>query len=150
MKFDKPLVAAAIGAVSMVPGEVITRGLLSLGLGKYSVFELHSMVVTINRPSESMGFVVSCIIGAITAVVFYYAIGIIGQDYLVHKAVGAAILFWFAAEMIFTATIEGHFIDIRPISDYAIHFIGVVGYGITLGLLFNRYLFNSSPAYKKE
>lgn len=148
MKPDKPLIAAVISAASTVVGELMTRACLMVGIGKYSMYELHSLLVTINRPSEAMGVIVGLVVGGFSGIVFYYALVLIGWDYLVAKSIGFSVLCWVMAELIFTATIEGHFIDIRPITDYYVHLFGAIGYGATTGILFKAYL--RSPSDSKS
>jgi ABC-type uncharacterized transport system permease subunit len=144
LKYDKPLIATIIGAASTITGEILTRVLLSLGIGKYSLYELISFIVTINRPSEIVGLIMSCIIGGVISVVFYYALEKLGQDYLILKGTFISLVFFALAEVIFTATIEGKYINIRPMEDYYIHIFAALGFGLTLGFLFEKYLFNPS------
>lgn len=147
MRYDKPLTAIMIGAVSTLTGEIITRALVALGIGKYSVFQLFSLIVTLNRPSEVIGLIVDFLVGGLMGVSFYYAIEKIGQDYMVAKATIVSIAFWVLAELIFSISIEGHTIDVRPMADYYVHLSGAIGYGIILGLLFKRYLFSSAKSF---
>jgi hypothetical protein len=142
LKFDKPLIATIIGAASTITGELLTRVILSLGIGQYSLYELISFIVTINRPSEIMGLIMAWIIGGFAGIVFYYALDKLGQDYLVVKAVFFSLIFFALAEILFTATIEGKYINIRPMEDYYIHVLAALGFGLTLGVLFKKYLFN--------
>lgn len=146
LKCDKPLIASVLGALSTIAGEFVTQSLLWMGFGKYSIYQLISMTITLNRPTEIIGLIVNFILGGFIGSAFYYAIKTIGQDYLVVKSIAVSLFFWFLSEMIFTATIEGHFIDIRPISDYYVHLIGATAYGTTVGLLFKTYLFRSSAS----
>jgi hypothetical protein len=150
LKYDKPLIAFVIGAAATISGELLTRALLSMGIGKYSLYELISFYITINRPSEITGLFLGCMLGGLVAVLFYYALAKIGLDYLVVKGVIFSILSYFIAEMVFTSDIEGHFIDIRPIADYYVHASAGIIYGITMGLLFKTYLFNSSTFSKHK
>lgn len=148
MNSDDILTAGVLGAVSTITGEIVSRILLSFGIGKHSLYELTSYLVTINRPSVPMGLIVSCIIGGVIGSVFYYALGRLGTDRLVVKAVAASLCAWLLAETIITATIEGHFIDIRPISDYYVHLSAALVYGATLGLLFKTFLFRARGSSK--
>lgn len=141
MKYDKPLIAGLFGALSTLISELVTQALVSLGIGKYSVYELDSLLITFNRPSIIMGSIVNFIAGGAIAVLFYYALSKLGQDYLVYKGLAVGLLSWGLFELIFTAIVEGHFFDIRPMSDYYIHLFGSAAFGITLGLLFEKYLF---------
>lgn len=150
MKYDKPLVAGVIGAASTITGEVVTRALILFGFGKYSVYQLISLTITLNRPTKIIGLIVNCIIGSFIGIAFYYALNIIGRDYLAVKSIAVSLFFWFLSEMIFTATIEGRFIDLRPISDYYVHLFGATAYGTTVGMLFKTSLFNSSIPSKYE
>lgn len=141
MKYDKPLIAGVLGAISTIAGQVITRGLVSTGIGKYSVYQLISLIVTINRPHEFIGLINNFIIGGFFGVVFYYSLILLGRDYLFLKAICASLFFWILSEIIFTSAIEGRYIDVRPFSDYYVHLIGATSYGATMGWLFKRYLF---------
>lgn len=138
---NKPMVAALIGALSTVPAEILTRVLVSMGIGKFSVYQLDSLLITFNRPTSFMGMIVNFIAGGSVAVLFYYAVEKIGQDYLVYKSTFIGALVWLIYELVFTSTVEGKFFGLRPVSDYYVHLIGAITFGITLGLLFNRYLF---------
>jgi hypothetical protein len=141
MKYDKPLVAAAIGAASTVAGEVVTRGLVSFGIGKYSVYQLISFIVTVNRPHEFIGMINNLIFGGFYGIVFYYSLMLLGRDHLVLKAIDASLFFWIVSELIFSSTIEGRYIDVRPFADYYVHLSGATAYGATMWWLFKRYLF---------
>ncbi|MHB8074203.1 hypothetical protein [Desulfosporosinus fructosivorans] len=140
MKYDKPLIAAIIGAVSTVPSEVLTRLLLLFGIGKYSIYQLDSLLITFNRPTTIIGLIVNFIVGGFVGIVFYYSLEKIGTDYLTIKSASVGALLWVFFELMFTLTVEGEYIDIRPISDYYVHIFGSLVYGITLGLLFKKYL----------
>jgi len=144
VEYDKPLIAGLLGALSTLIGEISTQLLIYLGVGKYSIYQLDSLLITFNRPSIIVGFIVNFIAGGFIGILFYYAISKLGQDYLVFKGAGVGLLSWGIFELILTATIEGNFIDIRPMSDYYIHLVGTIVFGITLGALFNKYLFNAS------
>ncbi|VBB09043.1 Hypothetical protein LUCI_4329 [Lucifera butyrica] len=144
MKHNKPLTAGILGAVSTITGEVVTKFLTWLGFGKYSIYQLISMTVTLNRPTEIIGLIVNFILGGFIGIAFYYSLILIGRDYLVLKSTAVSLFFWFLAEIIFTAIIEGHFIAIRPISDYYVHLSGAIAYGVTVGLLFKVYIFNEN------
>jgi hypothetical protein len=146
LKYDKPLTAGLLGAFSTLTGEISTQLLLFLGFGKYSLYQLDSLLITFNRPSIAIGFIVNFTAGGAIAILFYYAISKLGRDFLVFKAVAVGLLSWGIFELILTATIEGRYIAIRPMSDYYVHLIGTIVFGITLGLLFNRYLFNQSAS----
>lgn len=146
MKYDKPLIACSIGAISTIISEIITQSFVLSGIGKYSIYQLISLVITINRPTEIIGMIVNFIIGGFLGVVFYYALGIIGADYLVIKSFAASLIFWFFSEMIFTAVIEGRYIEVRPVIDYYIHLAGASCYGIAVGLLFEKYLFQNAKS----
>ncbi|MDR3564434.1 MAG: hypothetical protein P4N41_25765 [Negativicutes bacterium] len=141
MKYDKPLIAGLFGALSTLISEIVTQVFVFFGIGKYSVYELDSLLITFNRPSILLGFIVNIIAGGAIAILFYYAIGKLGQDYLVFKGAAVGLVGWGIFELLLTATVEGHFFEIRPMSDYYIHLIGTVIFGISLGLFFEKYLF---------
>lgn len=142
LKYDKPLVAALLGALSTVPAEMVSRIMLYSGIGQYSIYQLDSMLITFNRPHEMLGLIVNFIIGGTVGVIFYYSIKLLGYDYLIYKSVFVGILASALTEFLITGLIEGKYIEIRPISDYYLHIVGALVFGLTLGILFNRFIFN--------
>jgi H+/Cl- antiporter ClcA len=142
LQYDKPLIAAAMGALSTIPAEIISRILLFSGIGKYSIYQLDSLLITFNRPNEFLGFYLNGIIGGIVGIAFYYSIKFLGEDYLVYKSIFVGLLASALSELLITALIEGKYIEIRPIGDYFLHIISAMIFGLTLGILFNKYLFN--------
>lgn len=140
MNYDKPLMAAAIGFISTISYEISTQILLHFGVGKYSLYQLNSFIITINRPNIIIGLIVSFGIGCLAGILFYYIAQKLGTDYITIKALIFSILVWLTLELVFTALVEGKTIDIRPISDYFNKFYGTIAFGITLGLLFKRFL----------
>jgi len=150
LKYDKPLVAGVIGALSTIPAEIFTRVLVAIGIGKYSVYQLDSLIVTFYRPTEIIGLIVNFIFGGFIAILFYYAVQKLGQDYLVLKGLVTGLLSWSVTEILITMTVEGKYFDIRPINDYYVHILGAIVFGITLGLLFNKYLFTKPIQLNKQ
>jgi hypothetical protein len=141
MNFDKPLVAILIGILSTIPYEIFTRIILFFGIGKYSEYQLSSLVVTLDRPSAVMGFFVSSFLGGFSALIFYYALNKLGSDYLLIKGLFTGLIVFLVLETIFTWLIEGpKLIPLRPMSDYFIHMLGSSIFGSTMGILFKRYL----------
>ncbi|TGE34488.1 hypothetical protein [Desulfosporosinus sp. Sb-LF] len=133
--------AALLGALSTIAGEIVTRALVFFGIGKYSIYNLDSLLVTFNRPTPILGLIVNFIVGGSVGVILYYKIKQIGLDYLVIKSACVGILAWAPLEFAFTVTVEGKYIELRPISDYYVQILGAIIFGITMGILFNKYLF---------
>lgn len=145
MKYDKPLVAVLIGALSTIPYEIFTRLLVSLGVGKYSVYQLSSLIVTMNRPTAIMGVVTTSLVGGSIALIFYYALKKLGWDYLVLKGLLTGLLSWVVMEAIYVWLIEGpNLIQSRPVNDYYLEMFGSAVFGIILGLLFRKYFLKES------
>lgn len=141
MEDIKILKAGAIGIFSTILSEVASIVLLYLGIGKYSVYQLNSLIVTINRPSEIMGLIVNFIVGSCVSVFIYLLLKKKGHGLIVLKCVMAGLITWILWEFIFTLTIEGKTIPIRPINDYYNHLFGTFVFGVSVGLLQNRYIF---------
>ena len=75
------------------------------------------------------------------ALIFYYSLRVLGRDYLVVKAAAFSLLTWLFSEILFMWLIEGRgFVPYRPINDYYSELLGAVAFGITVGLLFRKYL----------
>jgi hypothetical protein len=142
--YDKPLVAGALGAISTIPYEIFTRLLLAAGVGKYGVFELTSLIITLNRPTFLLGAVMTFIVGGYCALIFYYSLKKLGPDHLTIKSICFSLLVWIIMEIFFVWLIEGpKLISPRPIDDYYLHMFGSSLFGLTQGILFKRYLFTA-------
>lgn len=146
MKNDKLLVTAFMGIISTVPAEILTQLLVYFRIGKFSIYQLASLFVTYNRPTVIMGFIVDALVSSVVAFLFCLALEKLGSNYLIIKVTMASLLSWFACELVFTLTLEGKSIEIRPISDYYSHILGAMVFGITLGLLFRKFLFKNSTS----
>lgn len=145
MKSDQSLLAILIGAISTISDEILTRILVFSGIGKYSVYQLASLIVTLNRPDYVLGIILSSEVGGIIALVFYYYLRKLGSKNLLIKSLLMSLLGWTFLELLFTGLIEGpKLIQFRPISDYYIQMFGALLYGLIMGLLFKRYLFKKS------
>ncbi|MDW7651951.1 MAG: hypothetical protein SCK29_10850 [Bacillota bacterium] len=112
-----------------------------LGVGKYSVYQLNSLIVTLNRPNAVLGLATTSVLSGLLAIIFYHLLKKLGWDYLIAKSVGFGLVSWVFLEGLFVWIIEGPgLIPPRPINDYYVHMIGSVVFGISLGLLFRKYL----------
>ncbi|MDD2235087.1 MAG: hypothetical protein PHZ11_08285 [Desulfitobacteriaceae bacterium] len=145
MKLDKPLVAALFGILSTFPYELSSRILLLFGIGKYSEYQLSSLVITLDRPTAILGFFISSILGSTSALLFYYILGRVRSDYLIIKGIAVGLISFLFLETVFSAVIEGPgLIPFRPISDHYLHLFGAAVFGLTLGLLFKSYLYKEA------
>lgn len=141
MKFDKPTIALLIGALATIPYEIFTRILVALGFAKYSVYQLNSFMITLNRSNIILGMMSCIIISGIISLIFYYSLMIINYDCLMIKSITISLLSWLILEVIFMWLIEGRgLIPYRPINDYYSELLGAIVFGITLGVLFKNYL----------
>lgn len=141
MKDGQPLIAGIFGALATIPYEIFTRILVALNIGKYSAYELTSLIITLNRPEAILGGVVSFTLGGVFAIAFYYSLEKLGSDYVIFKSMGLSLFIWVTIEAIYVWLVEGPgLVDPRPLDDYYIHMFGSFIYGLTLGLLFYKYL----------
>jgi predicted tellurium resistance membrane protein TerC len=142
LKDDKVLVAGIIGVISTICAEVFSQVLTLMGITHYSLFNLSSMIITLNRPSIIIGLFISTTVGGFLAVILYFVFVKIGSQHLVIKCIGVSIIMWIALELIFTFAVEDKFIGIRPITGYYGHLAGAIVFGIIEGILFNRIIFS--------
>ena len=133
--------------LTTIPAEIVSKILIALGIGKYSIYELDSLLVTFNRPTELIGFIVNVIIGGSAGIIFYYFLEVLGKDYLILKGLAFGCVFWILSELVFTSTVEGKYIDIRPITDYYVHILGAAIFGGTLGLLIQTLIIDKQRIY---
>lgn len=141
MKNDKLLVIVFFGIISTVPAEFFANFLVYLGFGKFSIYQLASLLITFNRPTILIGFIVDALVGSFVSLIFYYFFEKLGSAFLIIKVAFASLFAWFVCELIFTFFIEGKFFDIRPINDYYSHIICAIIFGLSLGILFKKFLF---------
>ena len=144
MQYNKPLLAALLGALSTISSEIVSRILLFIGIGTYSIYQLESLLITLNRPNAFLGFYLDCIIGGVVGIIFYYSIKFLGEDYLVYKSIFVGLLASALSELLISIFIEDKYIPIRPIEDYFLHIFCAMIFGLTLGILFNNYLFKKT------
>ena len=142
MKIDKPTTALLFGVLSTITYEILTKVLKLLGYAKYSVFELSSLMITLNRPNALLGSIISTLLGGSIAILFYNTIiKWLGWENLIIKSVWINLLSWVLLEGLFMWLIEGrNLIPLRPISDYYSHCFSAIIFGIILGLLYQKYL----------
>lgn len=141
LKQDKPLIAILLGALSTIAYELFTRLTIFLGAGEYSLYQLDSLIITLDRPTPILGAVISFIVAGFGSAIFYYTLLKIGSDYLIIKSIAFNMLIWSVLEAFFMAVIESRIIEPRAIKDYYNHMFGIIIYGITLGVLYKKFLF---------
>jgi hypothetical protein len=145
MKYEKALVLPLLGFLSTIPYEIITRILVFFKYGKYSVYELTSLMITLNRPNVILGAVASMLLSSGIAILLYYLLNRLSWQNLIFKSIFISLFSWLLLEVIFMWLIEGRqLIPYRPLNDYYIELFGSILYGITLGLLFQKFLAKKS------
>lgn len=132
---DKVLVVGLLGVLSTIPGEIISRIFVYFGIGKYGIYELASLIITFNRPVFTIGIIVDFLVGSVFAILLYFIFEKLGSCHLIIKTTLCSLLSWLVCELLFTSTVEGKYIPIRPINDYYSHILSAMIFGITLGLL---------------
>ncbi|WP_027628668.1 hypothetical protein [Ruminiclostridium cellobioparum] len=142
MKEDKTLILGMIGVFSTIISEMITWIGKLTGLANHSDYELTSLIVTLNRPTVPLGFVIEGSIGVIISAVLFKLVKETGGKYILLKSVITGIVAWIIIEILITLIVEGKTIPLRELKAYYTHLIGAIGFGITQGLLFKRYILN--------
>jgi hypothetical protein len=141
LKYNKPLIAVLFGSLSTIPYELITRLFILLRIGKYSVYQLTSLIITLNRPTTILGMVVCFTVGGFFSILFYYSLKKLNSDFLVIKSMTFSLIIWVLMEAMYVWLIEGpRLIHPRPVADYYIHMFGSLCFGITQGVLYKKYL----------
>lgn len=141
MNYNKTSLVLLIGILSTIPYEIFTRIMVAIGIAKYGVYELASLMITLNRPNLILGAVTSMILSGVIALVFYHSLKVFGWDYLLIKSIFFNLLSWLFLEIFFMWLVEGrNLISARPLNDYFTELLGSIVLGITIGLLFKKYL----------
>ena len=148
MNDDKYLIAGIIGVISVIPSEIVSRILIGLGYDKYSTYTLSSLLITGDKSSLIMGIIVNSVVAGFIAMILYQTILKIGSQHLVIKCAGGTLLVWLALELLFTIFIERKLITPRGMSGYYSHFCGAIIFGISEGILFNKFLFYKPMVHK--
>ncbi|NLM36503.1 MAG: hypothetical protein GX202_00055 [Firmicutes bacterium] len=142
MKTNKLTSSLIIGALATIPYELLTTLFKLTGYTRYSVYELSSLMITLNRPNRLLGAILSMNLGAIIALILYFlVIGRFGWENIVFKSVFLNLQSWILLEVLFMWLIEGrNLIPFRSISDYYAQLTSAIFFGVILGLLFEKYL----------
>ena len=139
MNDDKLLVSGLIGAVSTIPAEIASQSLIYCGLGKYSIYQLASLFITLNRPTFLLGLILDMLAGGFVAIIFYLAFRCKDSRNIGIMAVMTSLFAWLFCELVFTFFLEGRFFPLRPINDYYSNLISALIFGISLALLYKRF-----------
>ncbi|MBC8063039.1 MAG: hypothetical protein H7Y18_20600 [Clostridiaceae bacterium] len=147
MKYHKDLIVGFIGAGSTVSAEIVTQVSVFLGFAKYSTYTLSSLLISGNRPSLILGLFVCPIVSSFIVTVLFHVFRKLGSKHLVLKCIEVSLLMWISLEFIFTIYFEGKLIPIRPMSAYYSNLIGAIIYGITVGVLMDKFVFEEPVEY---
>lgn len=150
LNVKKAILSGFIGALSTIPSEIITRILVMLGIGKYDVYQLNSLVTTINEPSILLGMIINFVIGGFVAALLYTLLEMINRQFIIIINIATSLLVWFVFESAFTVFFEGILSVSRPESDHYVHLIATTVYGITQGVLFKTIIFRKKDNVDEE
>ena len=136
------LIAGAISAISTLVAEIVSWVFKYLGIGKNSLYQINSLIITGNRPSFLMGLILNVIIGANLGAIIYLILKKWGHRYTIIISIMCALIMWFIWEIVFTINFEGTVISRRPIIGYYDHLICSLVYGASMGLMLKRFIFS--------
>lgn len=142
MKYNKPLIAVLIGAVSTIPYEIFMLIIKFVGLTKHSIFEFSSMMF-ISKGSWWLGVLSAPATGGMAGLVLYELIRVIGYDYLPIKGALVWMTMWALIDIIF-ATLGKNTIMDQPLSGHFMHALGAGMAGSIMGYLMVKYLVRNS------
>jgi hypothetical protein len=143
LRNNKILTIGLIGALSTVSSEIFTQVCKPLGIARYSIYELSSLLITGDKPLIILGLFVSPIIGAVNATLLYYLLKKLKYNNLFTICITSSILMWIVLETIITIFFESKIIPMRPISGHYGHLASAIIFGITEGILFKMFLFKN-------
>ena len=139
---DKLLIAGAIGITSTVVGEIGSWILLSLGLGKYSVYQLNSFIVTYNKPSILIGFILNLLIGAIIGASVYLTVKKWGHKHITMVSLIYTLIAWLCLEITFNAVVDKNVITSTLIGGYYNNLINAIVHAVFKGFMIKHFIFN--------
>lgn len=138
---DKLLLAGVIGIASTVIGEIGSWILLSLGLGKYSVYQENSLIVTFNKPSVVIGFILNILIGSIIGASVYLVTKKWGNKHIILVSLIFTLTAWMFLEIITNAIVDRNIIASRLISGYYNSLINAVAHAVVKALMIKYLIF---------
>ena len=139
---DKLLIAGAIGIASTVVGEIGSWILLSLGLGTYSVYQLNSLIVTFNKPSILIGFVLNLLIGGIIGASVYLTVKKWGHKHITMVSLVYTLTAWLCLEVIFNAVVDKNIITSSLMGGYYNSLINAIVHAIFKGFMIKYFIFS--------
>ncbi|PKM42009.1 MAG: hypothetical protein CVV03_10840 [Firmicutes bacterium HGW-Firmicutes-8] len=146
MKYDKPLLAALIGAIAIIPHEAISLTAKYLGWTSMSVFEMNSKLFD-QYGSWIVGVLTTLLTSAVVGFIFYEVLRIIGVDYIILKGIAASMTSWLIFEAILQM-VRGT--SGEPVSGHFIHAFGAAVAGLVIGYMFERFLISPVPENHPE
>jgi hypothetical protein len=139
---DKLLIAGAIGIASTVLGEIGSWILLSLGLGKYSVYQLNSLIVTFNKPSILIGFILNILVGGIIGASVYLTVKKWGHKHIIMVSLLYTLISWLCLEVTFNAVVDKNVITSLLMAGYYNSLINAIVHAIFKGFMIKHFLFS--------
>ena len=135
MKFNRPIAAAALGALATLAGELLSLAFVWAGVVETDSYRIDSLLITFNEQCLFLGFVANFITGGAIAVLLNWALSRYGADWVVSKAIAATLAGWFLLRLYATAFLESQGAIAPPLAQYYVHLAGAVATGVALGLL---------------
>jgi hypothetical protein len=139
---ERILVSGAIGSIATLAAEFVSWIFLYFNIGKYSVFQLNSLIITGNRPSIPIGLIVNFVIGSILGALVYLMLRTWGHRFTIINSIACTLIMWFIWETVFTITIEGKLVPYRPMGSYYKHMICSLVHGSSMGLMLKQFIFS--------
>lgn len=147
MKYDKPLLAALIGIIAIIPYEAISLIAKYLGWTTLSVFEMNSKIFD-THGAWVVGALTTLLTSAVVVFIFYELLRLIGVDYIILKGIAASMTSWLIFEGILQSGIRGAAEE--PVSGHFIHAFGAAVSGFVIGYMLKRFLISPVPENHPE
>lgn len=139
---DKLLIAGAIGIASTVVGEIGSWILLSLGIGEYSVYQLNSLIVTFNKPSILIGFILNLLIGGIIGASVYLTVKKWGHKHIIMVSLLFTLISWLCLEITFNAVVDKNLITSLLMANHFNTLINAIIHAIFKGFMIKHFIFS--------
>ncbi|KHD37120.1 membrane protein [Clostridium acetobutylicum] len=138
------IIAGLIGIVSTIVGEICSRIFIYFGIGKYSAYQLNSLIVTYNRPSAILGFMLNLLIGGIIGAAVYLTAQKWGDKHVILLSLAYTLVAWMFLEIIFNVVVNKSTVTTREFSGYYNQYISAVIHAVAKGLMLNFFIFKKS------
>ncbi len=141
---DKIITAGIIGIVSTIVGEICSWIFIYFGIGKYSTYQINSLIVTYDKPSAMVGFFLNLLFGGIIGAAVYLTANKWGNRHVMLISLAYTLVAWMVIEIVFNGVVYKSIIEARELSGYYGQYISAVIHAVAKAIMLNHFIYHKS------